>query len=168
MGTHKNETCATHWLFIFYVQQKHALISGSRTVKCSLIAGICSSVWNKNGFNNQNSYSRGNRSRKEGPLLLANLAIIPKSVLVFHTHINWVRWGGAAEGVETAACSNAKFLWLGERMHVNPGAVGWTWFSKSKMPTSILGRQQFSHTSFWRRWRPCPLWHHHLLRELSQ
>lgn len=59
-----------------------------KNYKISLIAGICSSVWNKNGCNNQNSYSRGNRNRKEGPLLLANLAIIPKSELVFIMNIN--------------------------------------------------------------------------------
>lgn len=72
------------------------------------------------GFNNQNSYSRGNRSRKEEPLLLANLAIIPKSELVFYMNINWVGWRVAAGEVKTAACSDAKFLWFGECTSFNP------------------------------------------------
>lgn len=79
----------------------------------------------KNGLNSQNSYSKGNRSRKGGPLLLANLAIIPKSELVFYMNINWICWGGAAGEVETAAYPNAKFLWLGECANINPKDVGW-------------------------------------------
>lgn len=94
------------------------------------------------GFNNQNSYSRGNRSRKEEPLLLANLAIIPKSELVFYMNINWVGWRVAAGEVKTAACSDAKFLWFGECTSFNPRDLGWTTFSKQKMPTSIIGQQQ--------------------------
>lgn len=93
------------------------------------------------GFNNQNSYSRGNRSRKEGPVLLANLAIIPKSELVFYMNINRLGWRVAAGEVKTAVCSNAKFLWFGECTSINPRDLQGTAFPKQKMPTSIVGQQ---------------------------